>query len=556
MKKFLIPLLVLLVGALLIAGCSTTTSPTPTSPLTTAPSVTTPATTAPASSAKPTATSPSTAATAPASTTPATATAAKYGGNIKIIEAQAPGTPIGAVWETAMANASMQLSMEPLLKEQADGTLLPRLATSYDIDPNPQNPSITFHLRKGVKFHDGTDYNAQAVKFTLEKIKNSGYFGGTRYWKSLDVVDDYTFKIPLTMWRNSVMPMFAQNQVFIVSPAAFEKNGIDWIRWNMVGTGPFKQTNFSQDVSLTTARNSSYYETGKPYLDGVTYLFVADELTRIALFKAGGADILNCAGSGRVASDFQSAGYKVTSVLSATSTLVPDGANTDSPWANAKVRQAAEYAIDKDAIAKTFGFGFQQAAYQLPNSSSAAYVPNLAGRKYDVAKAKQLLTDAGYPNGFKTKIIAQNTVNKDIIVAIQSYLSKVGIQADLEFPEPAKYLEYQSGTWKNALLYYNVGQSANYNVTFGYNFGSPQAILRSLKQPEGYADNYLADMTSPQVDPKLQQKIIQSFYDEASLIPVNYVSDMWVINEKVKDSGYGTRGNTVYWNPEDAWLSK
>ena len=561
MKKVFIPAVFLLVCVLVLTGCTSSgTSPTPAGPIASTPP-TSPAASSPASSVK--ATSPASTALPPSSTPAGAVTptvskdADKYGGSIKIIEASAPGSPIGAVWETAMLNPSMQISLEPLLKEQLDGTLLPRLATSYDIVSDPQNPSVTFHLRKGVKFHDGTDFDAHAVKFTLEKIKGSGYFGGTRYWVSLDVIDDYTFRIPLSEWRNSVMPMFAQNQVFIVSPTAFEKNGIDWMRWNMVGTGPFKQTEFKRDVSLAGTRNPDYYVQGKPYLDGVTYLFVADELTRQALFKSGGADVLNTNASGRLASEFQGLdGYKIISLLSGTSTLVPDGANAESPWANAKARMALEYAIDRESIAKTFGYGYSYPAYQLPNSNSPAYIKNLEARKYDVAKARQLLTEAGYPNGFKTRIIAMNTVNKDIIVAIQSYLNKVGIQAELEFPEPAKFIEYQNGTWNNALLYYTVGQNANYNVTFGYNFGSPQAILRSLKQPEGYADIYKADMTAPQVDPGLQQKIIQAFFDEATIIPIAYNSDIWVLNTKLQDSGYGTRGSAGFWNPEEAWLSK
>ncbi len=558
MRKTVIFLVLLLICAMVITGCQSSTEST--APVTTqsAMAITTAtAVTQSVPTSKPAAAQSTATTVATTSAVSVNPTSSKYGGTIKIIEASAPGTPIGAVWETPAVSPSMQLALEPLLKEQLDGTLLPRLATSYEIVSDPQNPSVTFTLRKGVKFHDGTDFNARAVKFTLEKIKNSGYFGGTRYWKSLDIIDDYTFKIPLTEWRNSVMPMFAQNQVFIVSPTAFEKNGIDWIRWNMVGTGPFQQSEFKRDVSLSATRFSSYYEQSKPYLDGVTYLFVADELTRLALFKSGGADVLNTNASGRVASEFQSlGGYNIVSLLSGTSTLAPDGANADSPWSNAKVRMAAEYAIDKESISKTFGYGYTQAAYQLPNANSPAFIKDLANRKYDTAKARQLLTEAGFPNGFKTKIIAQNTVNKDIIVAIQSYLSKVGIQAELEFPEPAKFLEYQNGTWKNAMLYYTVGQNANYNVTFGYNFGSPQAILRSLKQPADYATIYKADMTSPKVDPALQQKIIQAFYDEATIIPINYVSDIWILNTKLRDSGHATRGSAAFWNPENAWLSK
>jgi peptide/nickel transport system substrate-binding protein len=277
-------------------------------------------------------------------------------------------------------------------------------------------------------------------------------------------------------------------------------------------------------------------------------------MTRLALFKSGGADVLNTNSSGRVAVDLQSMGYKIASQINGISALIPDGGNTDSPWANMKVRMAAEYAIDKESIAKTFGYGFYQAAYQMPSPSNQAYVPALTGRKYDTAKAKQLLTEAGYPNGFKSRIIAPNTIDRNIIVALQSYLDKVGIQVDLEFPEPAAYNQYQTVSWKNALLFATIGENANYNVTFGFMLGIPLPNYKSMKQPSNWPDVYNAVMLTPQVDPKIQQKAIQAVFDEATLMPLYYTPDIWAL-KNVQDTGYGSRSRSS-WNPEDAWLSK
>lgn len=559
MKKVLIPLAVLLVCAFIITGCGTgTTTTVPASATGTTKPISTTTAGINFSTSNPLNTqnagsNTSSVTTSSASTQPSLN---KYGGSLKIIEAAAPGSPLGATWETPFGYSTTQIALEPLLKEQIDGTLDPRLATSYEVDTNPDSPSITFHLRKGVKFCDGTDFNAQAVKFTFDKVKNSGYFGGTKYWASIEVVDDYTIKIPFTMNRNSSLSAFAKNQCYVISPTAFEKNGIDWIRWNMVGTGPFTQTDFQRDVSLTAVKNTNYWNTGLPYLDSIQYLYVADELTRIALYKSGGADVMNANGNARVASEFQAEGYTVLTQATGTAALFPDSANPDSPWSNLKVRAAAEFAIDKEGIAKAFGYGYWKAAYQLPPSTSTAYVADLEARKYDVAKAKSLLTEAGYPNGFKTKIIAQNTVNKDIIVAIQAQLNKVGIQCELEFPEPAKFVETKNGTWKNALLYDTTIMNANYNVVFGFTFPSPQAIYKSIQQPEGYADMYNATMTSPTVEPKLQQVLIQAFYDNACVLPIFYNMDMFITRNNLKDPGWGTRGDSIYWNPDQAWIQK
>ncbi len=558
MKKVFIPILVLLICTFIITSCSTA-SPTPA-----APAILTPTSTAPAAATSQASTPGSVAPSAsaiPSATKPGPSTSvpsapSKYGGVLKTIEPRAPGTPIGAIWETAAANPCMQVSLEPLFKEQIDGKLDPLLATSYEYDASSTTPSITLHLRKGIKFQDGTDFNAQAAKWNFEQEKAAaGGAGGTRYWKSFDIIDDYTVRVNLTQYRNSIMPFYATNSLYMVSPTAMQKNGIDWLRWHMVGTGPFTQTDFQRDVSLTAARNANYWNTGKPYLDGVQYLFVADEMTRLALFKSGGADVLNTNSSGRLAVDLQSQGFKIASQIVGIFALIPHGGNNDSPWSNMKIRMAAEYAIDKEAIAKTFGYGFSQAAYQMPSPSNQAYIPNLAGRKYDVAKAKQLLTEAGYPNGFKTRIIAPNTVDRNIVVALQSYLDKVGIQCDLEFPEPAAYNTYQTVAWKNGLLFATIGENANYNVTFGYMLGIPLPNFKSMKQPSTWPDIYNAVMLTPQVDPKLQQKAIQAVYDEATLMPLLYASDIWALKSNVQDTGYGTRSRSS-WNPEDGWLGK
>lgn len=553
LRKLYLPLLAILVCILILSGCQGST-PTPTIPSTTVPAATTPAatvTTAPATTSQPTVSGP---ATAPPLTSPSGATDAKYGGSIKWIDPTAPGQPLGIPWLTNMANGSMQLSLEPLFREENDGTLVPKLALTYKTDP--EEPSIFFTFRQGVKFHDGTDFNARAVKWNFDMLRKDGVFVGQRYWKSVDVIDDYSLKITLTMWRSSMMPLFAANMVFLISPTAYEKNGIDWIRWNMVGTGPFTQAEFRRDVSLKGVKNNNYWNTGKPYINSVDYLFVADEMTRVALFKSGEADVLNTNRVGRVAAEFQALGHRIVTQPATTSILMPDSANPDSAWSDIKVRQAAEYAIDKEAIAKTFGFGFSRAAYQLPNEKSQAYVPTIEPRKYDAARAKQLLTEAGYPNGFKTRIIARSTENRDIIVALQAYLGKIGIQVDLEFVEPARFTEYTGGTWKNALLYTTMGQSANYNQMMGNVFAHPRSQYKSNASPANWEFLYNRTMTSPDANPSDQQACVQALYEHVTIIPINWEADMWVVNDKLMDSGIGTRGNGLYWNPEYAWWNK
>jgi peptide/nickel transport system substrate-binding protein len=552
----------MLVLALMFSGCSSA-SPTP-NPTNTTAAATGPATTsttpAPAATTKlPTATSPIATANITVPTSPMTAGTSKYGGKVRDIDPNSPATPIGVPWETSGTSVLyMQLGLQCALKEYVDGTIGPNLATSYDVVSDPANPSVTLHFQKGVKFSDGTDFNAQAVKWNYDTMKQSNMYPSvTSYWKSVDVVDDYTVRINMTTWLNKSLGSFAKSVTYLVSPTAYNKNGLAWMEWNMVGTGPFVQTNFQRDVSLTTAKNANYWEQGKPYLDGFQYLFVADEMTREALFKSGGGEILNCLNNGRIALDLQNSGYKIVSQLNNVDVLVPDSGNADSPWSNTKVRQAAEYAIDKESLAKTFGYGFWAADYQMNTSNSIAYDKNLQGRVYDVAKAKQLLSDAGYPNGFKTSIIAPTSANADIVATIQSYLSKVGIQADIQMVASTLYNGYTfTGTpWKNALILDSYSQNPNPTQGFNGSFGLGLAF-KSTGRPTGWMDALNASMATPKLDPALIQKVEDMAVDYVLTIPLYSTASLWAIVPNLQDIALGTRGDPNFCEVQNAWLSK
>jgi peptide/nickel transport system substrate-binding protein len=471
-----------------------------------------------------------------------------------------PGTPIGWPAEAAgEALREMQLSIETLMQGELDGSNTPTLVTSYDSVTDPANASFTLHLRKGVKFHDGSDFNAQAVKWNMEQTKAGPTNTGTTiFWKSFEIIDDYTIKVNFTTYQNRLITGLGMAATNMVSPTAFQKNGVDWMRIHMVGTGPFAQTDYQRDVSVTTKRFKDYWNTGKPYLDGVQYLFVTDPLTSLALFKSGGAEVMDLAGNGRNANDLKAAGYNIVSQQTGTNILIPDSMNADSPWANPKVRMAAEYAIDKVALNNTFGYGYNAVAYQICSPSTNVYDTNFAGeRKFDVAKAKELLKEAGYPNGFKTKIISsgQGTA-RDKVVAIQAFLAKVGIQAEMEFPEAAQMNTYAVGTWKNALLSQYIFEWPNFNYGLNLWFGVPTAWFQSLKKPDGWKDMLTTSLQTKEPDKTIMQKMIRTMYDDCTVITLDYPAQLTVTTNNVKDAGIYTRIQNYYWKPGEAWLSK
>lgn len=553
MKNLFSALAICILCALIVTGCGTAAGTTPAA---TTAAATTPAvanTTPPASKVP---SSPSVSSIASPSTS---AVSSKYGGVARYAEANGPSMPIGMPAEcTGPSSLTPQLCLQTLLKEQLDGSLTPGLASSYDVVTDPANPSLTFHLQKGIKFSDGTDFNAQAVKWNLDKIKPSPYYlSTTSNWKSVEVIDDSTVRVNFNVWQNGVVRRFADPLAYQISPTAFDKNGIDWIRWHLVGTGPFLQTDFQRDVSLTTVRNPNYWEKGKPYLDGFKYVFVSDVLTRAALFQSGGVDAFQITGNAKTASELKAAGYNIVTQLSGPNLLLMDSINSDSPWSNLKVRQAAEYALDRESIATTFGAGWWTAVYQFSSTNSKAYDPTITPRKYDVSKAKQLLTEAGYPTGFKTSLIASPLqTNRDVVLAIQANLAAVGIQADVQFPEMAKWTDISSNPWKNAVLYTSVFESGNQNETFNSFMGVPPTTWKSVIRPTNWKETLDASKATAAPDPVLLKKLETMIYDNAMCIPVISGTVIWAMANNVHDIGSGTRGQTYWIEPQDTWLSK
>lgn len=564
MNKLLVLLVIMLVLTVIFVGCSggTTTAPaTTTAPpaaTTSAPVVTTskPAATTQATIKPPTTTTTIAAVTTP----PATTGTQKRGGLVRTITGSGPGAPFGAIWlSNGTSVASSQYSIEFPLKEKVDGSLVPNLATSWDVVTDPANPSVTLHLRKGVKFSDGTDFNAQAVKWNLEmcmKGAGSTYVGATTNWKSIEIIDDSTLKINLKNWQNTALRSFADSVSLIASPASYEKKGVEWMSFNCVGTGPFLQTDFQRDVVLKFERNPNYWQAGKPYIDKLENLFVTDAMTAEALFKSGGAEIIQ-AYDAMMARNLQNAGFKIFTMPGMGSQIWPDSANADSPWANVKVRMAAEYALDKEGMARTFGYGASQASYQSNPPTSMAYDDTLVPRKYDVAKAKQLLTEAGYPNGFKTNIyVAPFGGDKNIATAIQANWNAVGIKAELQYPQAGAWSGMLTGKWTGGVLYGAGPLSANPNSGWALTYTEGSAWFGSLKRPDGFYDLFKASITAPNLDPVLLKKCEAALFNDCNTIPLSVSLTQWAVRDEVMDHGLGTRGMFAWWEPQDTWLNK
>jgi peptide/nickel transport system substrate-binding protein len=215
-------------------------------------------------------------------------------------------------------------------------------------------------------------------------------------------------------------------------------------------------------------------------------------------------------------------------------------------------------------MAKTFGYGFGKPAYQMSSSATKAYDPALEAkyRKYDVAKAKQLMTDAGFPNGFKTTIYMGPGLDRNPVIAIQAYLSKIGIVADLQFPEPAAWQAMTTQPAKlNSLLYWPLAEWSNYNTTLNVffprtNLGFYFPSLLKGDSAAAYDALVTKSLTAPVPDPVILRQISDTMFDNCSIIPLVYSTTPFILKPTVHDTGLTNFGMVNEWDYANTWMSK
>jgi peptide/nickel transport system substrate-binding protein len=441
---------------------------------------------------------------------------------------------------------------EPLIRENYDGSLEPLLATKWELAKDLS--SLTLSLRKGVKFHDGSDFNAAVAKWNLEQQKENKK-PAAQFFTSMEIVDDYTLRINLSKYQNNLLSGLANVTGLMTSKEAFEKNGLDWCQTNPIGTGPFKYVSFERDVSMKWTKFSNYWQTGKPYLDGIEMYYIADPMTQQAALLQGTVQIMYGSGGSAIYKNLQTKGYNIVYRPADALSMLPDSANPDSPFAKPEVRLAVSYAIDRDALVKIAEGGFPTAAYQLPPSFAKAYDPGFKGTQYDPEKAKQLLSSAGYPNGFKTAISSPFT-QRDVMVALQGYLGKVGIVADINQVTFGQYMDMSQKGWQNGMVVTPITHYVNWASGLQVSLASTAINLKSVKRPEGFDSLLEQALATPQEDIDKTRQALRLLEDSAIVIPLYSAGTMWCYSPKVHDIGYTELGNSIFRTPDKAWLSK
>ncbi|MEM4601798.1 MAG: ABC transporter substrate-binding protein, partial [Desulfurococcaceae archaeon] len=336
---------------------------------------------------------------------------------------------------------------EPLFIADERGEIVPWLAESYNVSSDGR--VYTIKLKKGIKFHDGTPFNASAVKFTLERIldPNVRVPGRANYLviDRVDVIDEHTVAVTL---KHPFGPFISVlTGAYIISPKSAQELG-DKISQEPkgIGTGPYKFQEWVRGEKIVLVKNSEYWR-GTPNFDTLIFEVIPDPQTRLAKLLSNELDLI----MQPPAADIQSLeNNPQVSVLKTLSTrIVYIGINTQyGPLQDVRVRQAINYAVDKEAIVKNVLFNLGKVMSSPVPDNVMSYV-KLGPYEYNPEKAKRLLADAGYPNGFKITLqtpIGRYLFDKEIADAVAQYLRQVGV--DVELKTIADWPTYVSSLFK------------------------------------------------------------------------------------------------------------
>jgi peptide/nickel transport system substrate-binding protein len=324
---------------------------------------------------------------------------------------------------------------DALLWRNNDMTFIPWLAESWEMESETE---WIFQLREGVTFHNGEPFNAEAVKYNVERATAEGF----QRWAFLsplsgaEVIDEYTVKITThdpTPTFQGLMTMF-----FMVPPEYTQEVGEEGLRAAPIGTGPFKFVERVPDSHVLLERNEDWWNGPHPY-DTVRWRFIPEASTRVAGLRSGEVDIVRSIPADEVPGIDGSPDLKIVSVPSVRTPYIaifPDSPmGGGEPLQDVRVRQALNHAIDVDAIVEHLLLDRGTRIATLMTPVFLGYDPDLEPYEYDPEKAKALLAEAGYPDGFQIQFEVAHDMSMpkpvEISTKVVNDLAAVGIEVDL-----------------------------------------------------------------------------------------------------------------------------
>jgi len=331
-----------------------------------------------------------------------------------------------------------QISEQLVMFDTEKRGIKPWLVTEWEwVDEN----TLRLKLREGVKFTNGEEWNAEAAKFSLDVLSQAKPYSmwvGDSYDRA-EVVDEYTVDLHVNSQAGAWLSILARGG-FAYPPGYTEEVGLEAFGNNPIGTGPYKLAEWVKDDHTTLEANMDYWG-GPPPLDQITFRVIPEEAARLAALETGEVDIvtnLSAASAKRIEGNPELALMERRGLRMFGTFFDMD---RDSPVQDKLVRQALNYAVDKEGLVKLFGGYASPMTPQWLTPDTIGYNTDLEMYNYDPEKAKEMLAEAGYPDGFEAELyytINRYPLDKEMGEAVSGYLEAVGVkvkQSPLEYGE-------------------------------------------------------------------------------------------------------------------------
>lgn len=466
---------------------------------------------------------------------------------------------------------------DTLLLPTDDGKgVQPGLATAWKLADDGM--SVTLTLRDGIKFSDGTPITPEDVAWSLKRAAKPDNGEWTFLVSSVDDVvkqDDKTVVIKLkhpdpailtalTVFNTGIMP----EKAFEASPGATDADKAKAFAEHPIGSGPFMLQSWTRGSDMKLVRNPYYWAMGEdgkslPYLDGIDFQVIPDDATRILKLNSGELDGAEFIPYSRV-DELKSGGtvnmelFPSTRVEYITLNVRPQLGGKDNPMSNPKVRQAMNYAINKDAIIQIVTHGVGTPMTSFMSKATPLHSGDQPLFPYDIDKAKSLMKEAGFESGFSTSllVLAGNQDEVGIATAVQQMWSQIGIKVDLQqVDNPSRTQQYRDGTfamreaaWTDDIA--DPNEIASYFV-YSKNIG---ALHTGWKSDE--ADKLFED-SQKEIDPKKradEYARMQAIYNaDGPIVPLYETPYPVALSKKVHGFLQIPLGNNIF---TKTWLEK
>lgn len=403
--------------------------------------------------------------------------------------------------------------MEKLVAQSPKGELVPQLALKWRVSANSR--VWTFTLRQGVKFHDGVPFNAEAVKATLDRIRDVNLSYKSGIWSFVEdvrVLSEYEVQVVTKTPHGAVLAMLTDSTGNMISPAAIKRYG-KGLSTTVVGTGPYRfQTPWAPGEDIVLIRNEAYWGP-KPNVKRIIIKEIREALTRQALLERGEVDVVIDLPPEAVLRFQQDPNFVVRKDSGTRVAFLPLNLSK-KPTDDIRVRRAIKHAIDVQAIIKGVFRDLVLPADDLVGPGVIGYTPAPNYHEYNPAKARALLAEAGYPNGFDMDLVTPEgryIKDKESMVAIQAQLRNVGIRVNVIPMEWTTFLGHVRKDAQWGMYYWSwpgyTGDAAyNAEALIWSSNWPPMGFNPFYKNPE--VDRLITEARST-TDQKARQKILE-----------------------------------------------